>query len=169
MAGHGDHRCRFVADFVDDQTENDDTDGEWPEANAEDSAFVSFTQAEVTLPVPDDVGAQTEHERGRDERNEAGPEKLFVFAVGGGDGVGFTHNDKRQTRFDAWLASKANQTGGIVKKESCLATLYRSVNLAMDTGPGDTEKIRPFCLSKSTGLVNETAYASNQRAAGLIC
>jgi len=40
---------------------------------------------------------------------------------------------------------------------------------AVDTGAGDTEKIRHFCLSKSVGLVNEATYVPNQRVAGLIC
>ena len=52
---------RFVADVIDDQAEDNDTDREGPKSHTEDGSLVSFRKSEVGLPVADDIGAETEH------------------------------------------------------------------------------------------------------------
>ena len=81
MAGHGDKGRGLVADVVNDQAKNDNANGEGPEADTENTAFVCFGEAEVILPIADDVGAETENKGGGDEGNKTGPEELHVCLI----------------------------------------------------------------------------------------
>ena len=68
----------FVTDFVDDEGEEDDREGEGPHASAVDIAFLGFGEVEGILEFADGVGAHAEDEGSGDEGDEAGPEELHV-------------------------------------------------------------------------------------------
>jgi hypothetical protein len=86
VAHEREHHRRLVADPVDHQAEEDDADGERPEADAEDLALLRLREAELCAPLVDDQGPHDEPERGRDQGNEAAPEQELVAARGGAGG-----------------------------------------------------------------------------------
>ena len=82
IADKTEHHRRPVAHAVDDQAEEDDRDGERPDARSEEFLGFDLVQAEVCGPergVVDEERPRDEGERGGDEGDEATPEKLLVF------------------------------------------------------------------------------------------
>lgn len=100
-----DHRPA-VADLVDDQAEQHDTDGKRPEPDAKDLTFLGFGQTEFLSPVIHDEGADDKPEGCGDQGNKAGPEQHVVFAARTGFRrsvrARFAHGDRLPNRECEW-------------------------------------------------------------------
>ena len=66
---HGD----LVSDLIDDQTENDDTDSEWPETDAKDFTLLGFGEVELCSPFSNDLGSYDETKCGCYKGDKATP------------------------------------------------------------------------------------------------
>lgn len=71
-----------VTDLIDHQTEQNDADREGPETDTQDFSLLGLGQVELSLPIPNDLRANDESERCRDQGEETPPEqKQFIFRV----------------------------------------------------------------------------------------
>jgi len=67
-----------VADFVDNEGENENAEGKRPESDAENVPFLRLAEIKLRLPLADDLRANDKAEGAGDERDETAPEEAGI-------------------------------------------------------------------------------------------
>lgn len=79
ITGKGDEHGDLVADFVDEEAEENNGDGEGPNADAGEAARFDGVEAELFGPDADEEHAADERERGGDQGDETAPKQYFIL------------------------------------------------------------------------------------------
>jgi len=81
MPDEGDNHRGFVADFIDEKAETDDTDGEGPNTDSCKTTNLSRIEPELDTPFGKKKHSTDEAEGGCDESYETAPENEFIFSI----------------------------------------------------------------------------------------
>jgi hypothetical protein len=115
MPDEGDNHRGFVADFIDEKAETDDTDGEWPNTDSGKPSDLSLIEPELGAPFVEKKHSADEAEGGCDESYETAPENEFICSIFV-HGIGFEKLKSEFPAYKMWASAKFEEAFAAEKR-----------------------------------------------------